>query len=212
MRQTPSGRWWNRPTACKPQACLNALKGPLRVRRSGPFLHLHHGSGGNLGVAVKAVSAGTGRDSHCLPATYVRCMDCVGWPTGQIRSPEVSHSLRSHSRAHGCSVRPPVLGCRLETSARAAPAEAFCLRRHHGSLGRSSADLGAISQSMGGYSLLVYRLQATTGAMMRATQLLVWMFGWLTVSVVIHGLFASYLYLLLGRKSVPAETGDSSPI
>ena len=65
---------------------------------------------------------------------------------------------------------------------------------------------------MGGYSLLVYRLQATTGAMMRATQLLVWMFGWVTVSVVIHGLFVPYLYLLLGRKRVPAETGDSSPI
>ena len=60
-----------------------------------------------------------------------------------------------------------------------------------------------LSQAMGTYSLLIYRLQATTDSMMWATQLLIRLFDRVTVPVVLPGVLTPYLYLLLGRRSGP---------
>ena len=63
-----------------------------------------------------------------------------------------------------------------------------------------------ISQAMGSYSMLVYRLYATTEATMWATQILVRVFDQVSVPVLLPGLLAPYLYLLFGKRQPDAVT------
>lgn len=58
-----------------------------------------------------------------------------------------------------------------------------------------------LSQSMGGYSLWVYRLYALTEGTMWADQLLIRLFDTVSVPVLIPALFAPYLYLVFGKRS-----------
>lgn len=62
-----------------------------------------------------------------------------------------------------------------------------------------------LSQAMGGYSILVYHLQATTEATMWATQILIRLFNQVSVPVILPGLLAPYLYLPLGISSKQAS-------
>ena len=57
-----------------------------------------------------------------------------------------------------------------------------------------------LSQAMGGYSMWVYRLYATTDAMRWATQILTRVFDEVSVPVVLPYIFTPYLYLLFGRR------------
>lgn len=63
-----------------------------------------------------------------------------------------------------------------------------------------------LSQSMGSYSLLVYRLYATTEATMWASQILIRIFNQVSVPVILPGLLAPYLYLLLGTFEKKSST------
>ena len=57
-----------------------------------------------------------------------------------------------------------------------------------------------LSQAAGGYSMWVYRLYATQEAVTWAVQLLVRIFGAVSVPVVLPSILTPYCYLLLGRK------------
>ena len=57
-----------------------------------------------------------------------------------------------------------------------------------------------LSQAAGGYSMWVYRLYATQEAVSWAVQLLVRIFGAVSVPVVLPSILTPYCYLLLGRK------------
>lgn len=65
-----------------------------------------------------------------------------------------------------------------------------------------------VSQAMGGYSLWVYRLSATTEATMWTTQLLIRIFDRVSLPAVMPAVFTPYLYLLLGNRRLPPEEGD----
>lgn len=61
-----------------------------------------------------------------------------------------------------------------------------------------------ISQAMGGYSLWVYYLYATTEASSWASQLLFRLFDQVSWPLAVPALFAPYLYILLGKsKAAP---------
>lgn len=57
-----------------------------------------------------------------------------------------------------------------------------------------------LSQAAGGYSMWVYRLYATQEAVSWVVQLLVRIFGSVSVPVVLPSILTPYCYLLLGRK------------
>lgn len=57
-----------------------------------------------------------------------------------------------------------------------------------------------LSQAMGGYSMWVYRLYATTETTSWATQLLVRIFDEVSVPVVLPAIFTPYCYLIFGRN------------
>ncbi len=65
------------------------------------------------------------------------------------------------------------------------------------------------SQAMGGYSMWVYRLYATTEAMGWTTQILIRVFDEVSVPVVLPYIFTPYLYLLLGKRKEIVEPAAS---
>ena len=60
------------------------------------------------------------------------------------------------------------------------------------------------------YFALVYRLWITLEGMSWATQLLVWVFGDVTLPIVLPAVLTPYLYLLLGRKGVQQEAVEQT--
>ena len=60
--------------------------------------------------------------------------------------------------------------------------------------------LEQLSQAMGGYSIWVYRLYATTDATGWATQILVRVFDEVSVPVVLPAILTAYCYLILGKR------------
>jgi len=60
------------------------------------------------------------------------------------------------------------------------------------------------------YFALVYRLWVTLEGMSWSSQLLVWLFGDVSLPVMLPAVLTPYLYLLLGQKNVERETIEPS--